>query len=301
MSGMPRKDPRQRIITTPEGLELSFTLASRGARFGALMLDLLAMFVVLVAISWALIALAGGIANVDHQMSAKSASGRALQFLVIVFLAFLFVLRNGWFLFFELGPRGATPGKRILGIRIAARDGARLSTEMVLARNLMRDVEIFLPIFAAASALGTSASQSVAWLMAGWFMIFALFPLFNRDSMRAGDLVAGTWVVEKPKRKLEASLSTAAAARPAVSGYGFRAEDLAAYGEFELQTLERVLRDDKAEAMEAVARAICLKIGWTPPQGDEVRPFLEAYYTALRERLEQGMRFGQRKADKFAG
>jgi uncharacterized RDD family membrane protein YckC len=296
-----RSDPRQRVITTPEGLALSFTLAGRGARFAALALDLFFMMVMLVVIVMALGFTAGGIANLDHKIEAKDNVGHAIQFLVIVLIAFVFLLRNGWFLFFELGPRGATPGKRITGIRIAARNGGRLSTEMVLARNLLRDIEIFLPLFAVTSALGSSASESVNWIMAGWFLIFALFPCFNRDSLRAGDLVAGTCVVETPRRKLEASLSTAPAATPAVSGYAFRDSDLGTYGEYELQTLERVLRDGKHEALEAVARAICVKIGWTPPQGEEVRPFLDAYYTALRERLEQGMRFGKRKADKFDG
>jgi hypothetical protein len=62
--------------------------------------------------------------------------------------------------------------------------------------------------------------------------------------------------------------------------------------------LERVLRDGREEALAEVAATICAKIGWSAGSGDE-RAFLEAYYTQLRERLERGMRFGQRKADKF--
>jgi hypothetical protein len=63
--------------------------------------------------------------------------------------------------------------------------------------------------------------------------------------------------------------------------------------------LERVLREDREEAMVDVAQAICAKIGWNSGRGDE-RAFLEAYYTQLRARLERGMRFGRRKADKFS-
>ena len=64
----------------------------------------------------------------------------------------LFLARYGYFLWFELGPRAATPGKRLLGIRVAARPvdgvaGGRLTAEMVIARNLVRDVEVFLPTF----------------------------------------------------------------------------------------------------------------------------------------------------------
>ncbi|WP_432289383.1 hypothetical protein SLT36_32020 (plasmid) [Aminobacter sp. BA135] len=32
-----------------------------------------------------------------------------------------------------------------------------------------------------------------------WALLFALFPLFTRDRMRIGDLLAGTWVIEAPK------------------------------------------------------------------------------------------------------
>ena len=64
--------------------------------------------------------------------------------------------------------------------------------------------------------------------------------------------------------------------------------------------LEGVLRQDNAEAQRQVMEAICRKIGWQPGTGDE-RAFLEAFYAALRARLEQNMRFGKRKKDKFDG
>jgi hypothetical protein len=113
-------------------------------------------------------------------------------------------------------------------------------------------------------------------------------------------------VVEAPKRKLEAVLSVAPAAQvragptaePAPA-YRFGEPELAVDGEYELQMLERVLRDNRPEAMQAVYEAICTKIGWTAGHSD-ARPFLEAYYRALRHRLETGMRMGKRKADKFA-
>jgi uncharacterized RDD family membrane protein YckC len=291
-----KQRPDQREIITPEGLTLRFTLGARSARLGALVVDLICMALVLAAAIFVLVYAMDGLDKLDIKSRGKDAS-HAAQFLFILWTGLLFLLRNGWFLAFELGARGATPGKRALGLRIAARDGARLTTEMVLARNLLRDIEIFLPIIAALSALGGPSSSLVNWLAAGWFALFALFPLFNRDRLRAGDLIAGTWVVEAPRRKLERSLS----AHQAPPEYHFGPAELAIYGEYELHTLERVLRDGQDAAMEAVARAICAKIGWTPPQGEEVRRFLDAYYTALRARLEQALRFGQRKADKHDG
>jgi hypothetical protein len=145
----------------------------------------------------------------------------------------------------------------------------------------------------------------LGWVVTGWFALFLLFPFFNRDGLRAGDIIAGTWVVERPRAKLAAVLSAQGAAAAAgaseVTGvrYDFGEAELSIYGEKELQTLERMLRDARPDALAAVHAAICRKIGWDPGAGDE-RAFLEAFYTQLRARLEAGMRFGKRKADKFS-
>ena len=50
-----------------------------------------------------------------------------LVILLVLWLIGFFILRNGWFSLFEMGSRGATPGKRMLGLRVVARDGARLT------------------------------------------------------------------------------------------------------------------------------------------------------------------------------
>ena len=295
-----QRDARDRVLITPEGIPLKLTLATRSARLGALTIDFIIMGTVMLAVTIALAYIAGGVFNLFQKAKDGTAIGHAIEFLFIVWLAVLFLFRNGWFLFFELGARGATPGKRLLGIRVAARDGGRLTAEMVLARNLLRDIELFLPVTFLLSVKGGDDMSGAGLAATAWFLIFALFPCFNRDAMRAGDLIAGTWVVEAPKRKLEAAMSATPAARAAAPGgtYRFGEADLAVYGEFELQVLERVLRDNRPEALAAVQDKICAKIGWDPGRGDE-RAFLEAYYTQLRARLESGMRLGRRKADKF--
>ena len=289
---------RGRVMVTPEGIAVPIVLASRGSRFGALVLDLILIFTAMLVTTLALIWLAGGIANLDQQAFGGTTFGHALQFLFILWIAAMFLFRNAYFLYFELGPRGATPGKRVTGIRIAARDGGRLSAEMVIARNLLRDIELFLPLVFLMSASNGGDMGAAGFAATAWFLVFALFPFFNKDGLRAGDLIAGSWVVEAPTRKLEAAMSLGQAAS-AVTGtaYRFGEAELAVYGEYELQTLERVLREGRPEAMTAVQDAICIKIGWNTGAGDE-RAFLESYYTQLRARLEGRMRFGQRKADK---
>jgi uncharacterized RDD family membrane protein YckC len=296
----PHNAKRGRTMVTPEGLALPIVLASRGTRFGALIFDL---FIIIVAN----IAIAIAAEYIKAGMPGGTALGQnlspAAQFIDVIRAIILFLLGNGYFLLFELGPRGATPGKRITGIRVAARDGGRLTAEMVIARNLLRDIELFVPlVFLLLASIG--GDMGLAGLAATlWFLVFALFPFFNADRMRAGDLIAGTWVVEAPKRRLAAAMSTGETARGGAStttgaAYRFGEAELAIYGEYELQTLERVLREDRTEALVSVHEAICTKIGWNPGAGDE-RAFLEAYYTQLRARLEGGMRMGVRKADKW--
>jgi uncharacterized RDD family membrane protein YckC len=292
---------RRREVVTPEGIALPFVVATRAARFGAFLLDYMILSVGTVAISLLLFWTAGGLGVLE------SAEGGAGEFLGVLWTLFWFLAWNGYFMAFELGPRGATPGKRIAGIRVAARaasgEGAtRLTAEAVIARNLLRDIELFMPIVLLVVApTGEAGSAGVAGAL--WFLVFLLFPFFNRDALRAGDVVAGTWVVEGPKAKLADALSTEGAARgpSAVTGatYRFGEAELSVYGEHELQTLERVLRDNIPEGIASVHEAICRKIGWNPGAGDE-RAFLEAYYAQLRARLETQMRFGKRKADKFS-
>jgi len=292
---------RDRVMITPEGIALPLRLASRVTRAGALILDFLMIGVLMVVTTFVLAFIAGGTAATIAKLESPDALSPALQLLFIVWIVAMFLFRNAWFLLFELGPRGATPGKRMSGIRIAARDGGRLTAEMVIARNLLRDIELFLPLVFLASA-SDGGDMGIAWIAAtAWFLIFALFPCFNADRLRAGDVIAGTWVIEAPRHKLEAAMSLgrsgAAAAGPR---FDFTEAEMAVYGEYELQTLERVLREGRAESLEAVNVAICRKLG-RDPHGHDARAFLDAYYTQLRARLESGMRMGRRKADKHSG
>ena len=121
--------------------------------------------------------------------------------IAVLWLIGSFILRNGWFSLFEMGSRGATPGKRLMGLRVVARDGARLTGAAVIARNAMREIEVFLPLsfLGAQTAEGTADTFLVIFALV-WSGIFLFFPLLNRDRLRVGDLVAGTWVVRTEKR-----------------------------------------------------------------------------------------------------
>lgn len=281
-----------RMMVTPEGIGLNVHIASAGARAGAVILDII--FLLLIMIAYViLIALIMQPLNIQESSSVGS-------FLAVISIIFLFSVRNAYFLFFELGAKSATWGKRILGIRVAARNGGRLTKEAVIARNLVREIELFLPISYMISTSiqgGLGNYPVIAGLI--WVAIFLFFPLFNKDRLRCGDLIAGTWVVHGEKAKItDIVASTQTLASEAGSDYRFSEAELDIYGEYELKTLEKVLREDNADAERAVYEAICRKLGWVAGGGDE-RAFLENYYTQLRARLEGGLRFGKRRADKF--
>ncbi|WP_305097251.1 RDD family protein [Croceibacterium aestuarii] len=281
-------------MTTPEGIAMPVTLAGRGTRAAALALDLALIVFAFGVVVLGLIALGIGLDRVGTGQSSPVA-----EFLMVVLILAGFLARYVYFAAFELGPRGATPGKRALGIRVAARDigrgNGRLTAEAVLARNLMRDAELFIPFVWIGTSL-TGEAGIAGYAAGAWLLVFALFPFFNRDALRAGDLVAGTWVIEARRPRLQAAMSVGEDHR---EQYRFGQEALAAYGEHELKVLERVLREDRPEALRQVTETICAKFGWTAGNGDE-REFLAAFYAALRQRLEADLRFGKRKKDKFS-
>ena len=268
-----------RSFVTPEGVDLRLELGTAGARAGAFMLDAMMMLVILVVMTVTLAFTA---------INAKS------ELMTILWLLGFFVLRNGWFSLFEMGGRGATPGKRLMGLRVVARDGARLTGGAVIARNAMREIEVFLPL----SFLGQQAAAGTADLFLTlfallWSGIFLFFPLFNRDRLRIGDLVAGTWVVRSTAALLGADL-VRGVERPRRT---FSEAALDLYGVYELQTLEDVLRSGQADAIATVAWTIRNKAG-IQEFGDDLE-FLHDYYAALCARLERGLMVGRRRANKF--
>ncbi|MBY4637496.1 RDD family protein [Sphingopyxis sp. XHP0097] len=270
-----------RQFVTPEGVDLELRIASASLRFGALIVDLTLIALVLILFSFGA-AYAGFASGSDIVLS--------------IWMLGAFVLRTFWFLGFELGARAATPGKRLMGIRVVARDGGRLTADAVVARNLIRELELFLPMM----MIGNGAAEDIVagWtILAGviWSLTLSLFLLFNRDRMRMGDLIAGTWVVMAQRAKLDSEIATSEAEGGAMR---FSDAELSVYGIYELQELERVLRTRDARAMREVADAIRSKIGRPVAEEDDV--FLLSYYRQLKERLERGLLFGKRREDKYA-
>ena len=278
-------DKARREFVTPEGVDLRLTVGQASERAGAFLLDAAIILGGMVALTLVcLLAFIGA--------GAKDEAG---EWIGIVWLVGLFFARNLYFIAFELGPRAATPGKRALGLRVASRRGGRLTADSIFARNAMREIEVYLPL----TFLLARGQEVDAWLIllgCIWCGVFALFPLFNRDRLRIGDLVAGTWVVKTARRKLLQDLAERGSED---RRFSFTQAQVDAYGVKELHVLEDVLRRNHIPTVAAVAERIRTKIGWTRGAEESDWAFLDAYYAALRRRLETRMLLGKRRRDKF--
>jgi uncharacterized RDD family membrane protein YckC len=267
---------------------LFFDLADPGERVTALLIDMFLCVAATVIVYLALVFVVFGAAVASSEL------GIAVTLTIILFLAF--VVRNFYFIHFELAWQGATPGKRIVGLRVIERKGGPLTPIAIVARNLTREVEAFIPLgmlMSVGAATGFWAHLSLVI----WILLFSALPLFNRDRLRAGDLIAGTVVVALPKRILLGDLVDNAV------HYVFPERYLGAYGAFELQILEDMLRRPNAPDAAQLRREVCdkirAKIGWTERVPDaEVERFLMDFYAAQRAHLEREQLYGKFRADK---
>ena len=291
-TGLPVDLRRVVALQTPEEVTVHFELAPVGSRFFALTLDLL----IILAATLALVLLA-------TLLAAGGLEDAAGALAVVVF----FLLRNFYFAASELRWQGRTPGKRRLGLRVIARDGGPLTAGHVLARNLTRELELFLPIQLLLTDGGWLQTDSALLkpLVLLWLVVLVFLPIFNRHRARMGDLVAGTLVVVSPRAVLAPELATTDAPEsPAADpDLRFTKAQLDVYGIHELQVLEDVLRrppdiwDD--DLIKAIAERVKTKIDW-PRHRWEVDPlrFLTSFYAAQRQRLESELLFGRRRERK---
>jgi uncharacterized RDD family membrane protein YckC len=145
-------------VETPEGIQIELRPAGIGARALAYLIDLLVRAGLLLGIGTA-------------TSLAQFGFGDAL--LLIAY----FVLEWFYPVFFELGQSGATPGKRVMGLRVIMDDGLPVTPAASLTRNLLRTAD-FLPFMFTAGALSM---------------------LLRADFKRLGDLAASTLVVHAPR------------------------------------------------------------------------------------------------------
>ena len=291
-------------LLSPEGVPLDVRIAGHGERLAALIVDLAIILAAVICIS------------LLHDLFLFAfpftrTSVRAVWHTIIMFV--FFIVRNLYFLHFELAWQGRTPGKKICGLRVINRNGGELTPSAIIARNLTREVEMVIPI----SLFFSLDASHPAWgqlATLAWLLALTSVPFFNREHLRAGDLIAGTQVIAMPKRALLSDLTeqprwiSAADIKNTenvkrVKSYAFTHEQLAIYGNLELQVLEEILRRPANASNDLmlveVCGKICRKIDWKEPVPPEnARSFLNDFYTAERANLERGQLFGRIRADK---
>jgi len=148
-------------ISTPEGVDLSLTLAGVGSRFVAAITDGVIQYGTIIAAAIVLFA-SDGFGAGDNVASAAWA--------VISFVV-LFVYDVA----FEVLASGRTPGKRWNGLRVVRVGGQPIGFLSSAIRNLLRIVDI-LPAF---------------------YLVGMTAVLVTRKNQRLGDIVAGTVVVRE--------------------------------------------------------------------------------------------------------
>ncbi|WP_367347273.1 RDD family protein [Stenotrophomonas bentonitica] len=153
-----------REVITPEGVPLHLPAAGPVPRALAWAID----FVIRVG---ALMLL-----SIPLTVLGEFGQGLYLGLMFLLMWAYTIVQEAVW---------GRTVGKRVLGLRVVAQDGAPIGWMAAITRNLLRTVDM-LPF---AYALGLLSS------------------LFDRNGRRLGDLVAGTVVVHDSARPLSGSVA----------------------------------------------------------------------------------------------
>jgi uncharacterized RDD family membrane protein YckC len=217
-------------VETPEGILLELRPAGLTARCYAFVLD----WIVRLAIIYA--------AN----LVAAIIGGIGFAFWIIL----IFVLEWFYPVAFELTASGATPGKRVFGLRVLMDDGLPVTAAASVTRNLLRAAD-FLP-------LGYG------------FAIVSI--LIRHDCKRLGDIAAATIVVHEPRALSQPPLDDVAPVVPArrlapedqaaVIALAARAPRLTAARLDELAALAAVVSGDGGRSGPAVTRRVLGVAQW---------------------------------------
>ena len=282
-------------IIPPEGVPLNIRLAPLGQRLGAQIVDTLVTFI-------------GAMVFVFLFAVSFSSSWSLVS--IVVALTF-FLVRIPYYIISELVWNGRTLAKRWLGLRVVSVDGRSLSAHQIVVRNIMKEIEFFLPLtYVLAGPQQHWSFSVIAWL---WLLVLLIVPWRNKHNKRIGDIIANTAVIIDPKPVLLSDLVSTIAKKPGVAAdkrFVFSSAQLDEYGRFELQVLEKVLRSSakatsgswakQQQYLKEIVERIVKKIDYEEKiDAKDNRLFLEAFYTAQREHLERRKLLGDAREDKY--
>ena len=164
--GRSRLEAPELVADSVTGVEVVLPVAGPGARSFAFLIDWLIR--VSVAIAWFVVSAL--IHNGRWSLAQPVLPGAAWFIFVLTPTAAIFLLYHTAL---EVGMRGRTPGKRLAGIRIVARNGASPSIAALMTRNAFRIVDSFPLVY-------------------GVGLVVAMT---TREHVRIGDIAAGTVLV----------------------------------------------------------------------------------------------------------
>ena len=136
---------------------------------------------------------------------AQSLIGYQLETGVGVWLASLATISLpswAYFVLFDASSSGATPGKRLLGLRVAAVDGSRMGAGSAFVRTAIKLVPWELThatMFALSPEIGAFSGYQIALLWAVYVIlaVYLFVALRNAGERSVHDLVAGSAVRQR--------------------------------------------------------------------------------------------------------
>lgn len=163
-------------VVTPENIAFNYQAAGPFRRLPAFLVDFLVRLMVIVALIFLIVLIAGMLSIVLPRFLFGDSIG---MFAGGVFLLSYFLLEWFYGALFETYMNGQTPGKWLLGIRVVTVEGQPINGMQAMLRNLVRTVDMFPPVLFV--------------LPTGMVGLGAM--TLNHRFQRIGDLVAGTMVV----------------------------------------------------------------------------------------------------------
>lgn len=236
-------------ITSAGGVEVKLDLVALGGRSYAFVMDW--HIRILAALAWFLFGLLSLTGGFTLQDSKVFSSGTSLFYVVLLPALAIYFLYHP---VLELAMNGRTPGKRMAGIRIVAKDGRSASSGAILLRNVFRLIDS-LPMF---------------------YVIGIMVCLFNKQHLRIGDMAAGTVLIyeeQASKKRLNMIMSGGASNELSTQQRELIAEVLERWNE---------LVPAKRQEM---AQTLLTKLGQTMP-GDSGRIKDKELRTSLQQLLK---------------
>jgi len=177
-------------VETPEQIGLEYDIAGLGTRFLAALIDTL-----ILGFTLSLVLCIGTFGLALSLSSVADGDAAAIWAFAIITLL-VFAIFWGYYVFFETIWHGQTPGKRRAGLRVIREGGYPIGFSQAALRNIVRIAD-FLPFS---------------------YAIGATVMLFDKQSRRLGDFVAGTLVIKEPRDLTLDAVASAAPPMPVATG-----------------------------------------------------------------------------------